>query len=173
MTQQRTMEELDQRAQVARGRDPFDFEFHEYVVRLDWEHAQDFLQPDAEVTEEQWKARRPSLSPLAMVDEILHYMDFAWDKANGCRGISANRSIMHLIAWLWMAGEDELCRELERDLYENDAYCYYGKPQLVKVCRHYGVDWRGHDDDQWRNRESEPGLPADRALEHLGMEVLP
>jgi hypothetical protein len=85
-------------------------------------------------------------SPDTVKKQMLDYMDFAWGKANDCRGISAGRSLNHMAAWLWMLGEDQVATALE-------SYMYYGKPQLRAICEHYGWDWRTWDDGEWRNEE--------------------
>jgi len=69
-------------------------------------------------------------------------MPFAWEKANGCRGISASRSLRHMVAWLWLDGQDEFL-EKWNDLRD---YEYYGKPQLIAICELYGIDWKKFDD---------------------------
>lgn len=73
---------------------------------------------------------------------MLDYMEFAWDKANNGRGISAMRSMHHYMAWTWMLGDD-LGNLLD--------YQYYGKDNLVKICKHYGWDHAKWDDGVRRN----------------------
>jgi hypothetical protein len=68
-------------------------------------------------------------------------MDFAWDKANNGRGISANRSIAHYQAWLWLLGV-EWCDTLM------DDYEFYGKPQLIRICEYLGLDPKQWDDGE-------------------------
>jgi len=63
---------------------------------------------------------------------------------------------MHLVAWLWLDGKD-WAEEIE-------DYEYYGKPQLVRICEEYGIDWRALDDNQWRNDEGGKAISADKAL---------
>lgn len=91
----------------------------------------------------------------AILGEMLGYMPFAWDKANGCRGLSAGRSMMHMAVWLWMLGEGEAFDEVL-------DYGFYGKPQLREICKHFGWDWRKWDDGIWRNDELVDGLPPDQ-----------
>lgn len=88
--------------------------------------------------------------------QIASYMDFAWNKANECRGLSAGRSIQHIQAWLWMLGEEQASREIE-------DYSQYGKPQLRAICEHFGLDWKQWDDGNWRNNEDEEGAVVDAA----------
>lgn len=82
-------------------------------------------------------------------------MEFAWGKANGCRGLSAGRSLEHMQAWVWLMGDDDFWSELDASI--EHAYQYYGKPQLVLICNHYGLDWSQWDDGIWRNFEDSAG----------------
>ncbi len=150
----RTQEEIVERIKARKEHDMFGFEVSEYVNYLDYAHAKEFLKDDT--TKEKWtQVCKDTKSPE---DTIKDYMPFAWDKANNCRGISANRSIMHMIAWLWLDGEDWL----DKDFAEN--YQYYGKPQLVRICDEYSIDWQALDDNKWRNDEDGKAISADKAL---------
>jgi hypothetical protein len=73
---------------------------------------------------------------------MLEYMPFAWDKANDMRGLSAGRSVQHFVGWTWLAGDDELSAWCD----DNSNYQHYGKEILVRICEHYGWDWRQWDD---------------------------
>lgn len=147
----KTQDEIVARVRIRKEHDFFGFETSEYLDYLDFAHAKEFLKPDA--TPEQWeKVHSKAKSPE---DAIKDYMPFAWDKANNCRGISAGRSICHMIAWLWLDG---------KDWPELEDYEYYGKPHLVRICKEYGIDWRALDDNHWRNDEDGEGISADEAL---------
>lgn len=153
----RTQEEIVNRIEARKKYGFLGFETDEYMPHLDYEHAKPYIEDG--VTAEQWAAvTAKTLSPAVRIKD---YMPFAWDKANNCRGISANRSIEHMIAWLWLDGKDWL----EKDYDEN--YCYYGKPQLVRICEEYGIDWRGFDNGRWRNDEDGESITADEALRRL------
>ena len=156
MVTNRTQDEIVARIRTRKNHDFLGFEVVEYVNYLDYAHAKEFLKRKS--TEKQWgevEAKSPE-------NVIKDYMPFAWDKANGCRGISASRSIEHMVAWLWLDGKDWL----EKDYDEN--YQYYGKPQLVRVCEEYGIDWRALDNDRWRNSEDGKAISADEALKSAG-----
>jgi len=94
---------------------------------LDFEHAKQFLKPEA--TKDQWDFI-PS-DRESILKQMEEYMSFAWDKANNCRGLSAARSMDHYTAWIWMLNDDEHFDEL-------DEYQFYGKDNLRKICDHYG-----------------------------------
>jgi len=148
----RTQEEIVARIESRKGNDFFGFEVDEYILFLDYTHAKPYLEDG--VTENGWE--QENHTPIEI---IIDYMPFAWEKANNCRGMSANRSISHFIAWLWLDGDSGW---LDKD-YDNH-YKYYGKPQLVKICEKYGIDWHKLDDDRWANSESEKGITANQAL---------
>lgn len=109
---------------------------------LSFENAKQYLKEG--VTEKEW-TERDLLTPA---EEIEKYMEFAWDKANNFRGISAGRSLEHMMAWLWLDGQDEFLKENDINNYE-----YYGKPQLVAICELYGLDSKKWDDGVRSNSE--------------------
>lgn len=78
--------------------------------------------------------------------EMRDYMEFAWAKANGFRGLSAGRSIQHYQAWLWLLGERDLANDIGN-------YQYYGKDKLVEICDYLGLDSSQWDDGVRRNYE--------------------
>lgn len=138
MPVQRTQEEIVNRIEELKDLDFFGFQRSDLIEYLDFEHAKPYLKDDA--TKEQWdKVVDEREDPVHMIKD---YMEFAWEKANGCRGISAGRSLDHMKAWLWLAGEDEFLEE--HNHFEN--YEYYGKPQLIAICEKYDIDWKQYDD---------------------------
>lgn len=136
----RTQEQIIERINARREDDMFGFEWPYYLEMLPFDAAKQYLKPEA--TGEDWKVKT--------TDEIradaIGYMPFAWEKANNCRGISANRSVMHYQAWLWLLGEDWGDSLM-------DDYEFYGKPQLVRICEHFGLDHKQWDDGIRSNTE--------------------
>ena len=109
------------------------------VIRyLDYDYAKPYLRED--VTREQWELNRRELTDESVIKQIIEYMPFAWGKANDMRGISANRSIDHMRAWLWLLNDGSL------EKMEEIEYEHYGKERLIFVCEHVGIDWRKYDD---------------------------
>lgn len=143
----RTQAEIIRRATEAQKRDIFGFEWAEYLRALTRESAEtlrgSLIKKDADLSD--WK-------PDLLTDEAVRaccvdYMEFAWDKANNCRGISAGRSLAHYRAWLWLMGEDR---------FENvDDYEFYGKNELRRICEFLGLDAAKWDDGVRVNSESE------------------
>ncbi len=126
----RTQDEIVARIEERKKEDLLGFEISEYLAYLDYEHAKPYLKEG--VTEKEWKECATLKTPR---EEILEYLPFAWEKANGERGISAERSVMHIIAWLWLDKSDIL--EKVEKMYE-DEYCDYGKAILQFVGDHLG-----------------------------------
>ena len=128
------------------------------VNYLAFDDAKEWLKPGT--TEEQWnESRRAASSGIDPLVEAKQYLDFAWNKANGCRGLSAGRSLEHYWAWLWLAGEDEFIKALKFEEYE-----YYGKELLTSICAYLNVDPVPLDDGNWVNSESDSGLDQDAVL---------
>lgn len=141
--------------------DQFGFIRNDCIVYLDYELAKPLLTPGC--TAQIWAEQFQRAHTIESVrEEIVKYIPFAWDKANGCRGLSAARSMMHFIAWTFLAGDIELSERIQAMFR---SYQHYGKAVLVLISEHYRVDWRQLDDGKWRNQEDDPGISADEALQ--------
>jgi hypothetical protein len=123
-------------------RDPFGFEVSEYLRAIPYELAKPLI-GDAKVTEAEWNKAHDIRSREDAIRVMCEYAAFAWEKANGCRGISAQRTIMHYIAWTWLAGDAEFSAEIEQQFMTD--YHHYGKPILEAICDRYGINWRALD----------------------------
>lgn len=134
----RTQEDIVNRYEARSGSDTLGFEVGEYIDYLDFSHATPYLETGT--TAEQWGKITVSAPKQAMVN----YMEFAFGKAHGKRGISANRSIKHMIAWAWLSGDDELLASIE-DGYAS-SYCHYGLPILRGICERLGIDPKEYGD---------------------------
>jgi len=125
----RTPQEILARIAVVKDRDFFGTETDDLLFYLDFEHAKSFLQPEA--TDEDWG--KPSrVDPLEAATE---YLEFAFEKCLGHRGLSAARSISHFKAWFWLAGDDDTLAFLE----DESHYPNYGAPMLLKIANVLGV----------------------------------
>lgn len=152
-TTSRTQKEIVSRIEAVRETDLFGAQTGDLVCFLEYEHAKQFLTEGT--TKEQWDTSTSGVvSPARCIAE---YMAFAWDKANNRRGLSAARSIDHMVTWLWLDGKDELAAQIEH-------YDYYGKPQLVAVCNEYGIDWKALDDGEWVDNEDAEPRTAEEVL---------
>ncbi len=150
---------------VSLGEDPsadmFGVERSRLLESLPWETAKGFLGQDSTHTEEGWEVER-TRTRKSVIAQIRGYLEFAWGKANQCRGLSAQRSMSHFKGLIWLMGS-----ELD-GLYEwigtEEHYSFYGKPALVRVSDLVGFDWKRADNDEWRNGEDKPFITADEAL---------
>lgn len=127
--------------------DFFGFQRSDLIGYLPFESAKPFLKEGA--TKEDWPHHKPR-NRQSVMDDMLSYMSFAWEKANNNRGLSAARSINHMQSWLWMLGEEDAAKAIE-------DYDLYGKPQLRAICEHFGWDWEQWDDGRWANDETSEG----------------
>ena len=144
----RTVDEIAKHYETRRGEDFLHYEAEVLVPFLPYELAKPWLKPTSQSKD--WE--QAALSEKGVLDTMRRYMEFAWDKALGHRGISASRSICKLASWLWLLGDDEMvafCRN--EDNYEN-----YGAPMLMAICKQYGFSI---PDDEAAVRMSQ-GLPC-------------
>lgn len=140
----REQDEIVARIEKVKESDIFGFESIEYIDYLDFEHAKPYLKEG--VTQEEWDVK----SQDAIRERMGDYMDFAWNKAINCRGISAGRSIAHYQAWLWIEGA-----WADEDIKALEDYEHYGKDELTKICKHLGLDASQWDDNYRVNNEDE------------------
>ena len=151
----RTQDEILARIKELEPNDFFGHQCSDLAQFLTFENAKPWLKEG--VTSEQWQQLT---DPVKCIRD---YMNFAWGKANDCRGLSASRSIQHMQAWVWLDGKDELADRLE------DVYEFYGKPCLVLVCQEYGIDWKELDNDSWADDKSNTDITAEEALKRKGI----
>jgi hypothetical protein len=154
-TTQRTIPEILNRIDAIKDVDFFGWQTGDLLAYLPYEAAKPHL--IAEVTKLQWHEHTKNFTNVTPEQSIREYMQFAWDKANNCRGISAGRSLEHMKAWLWLDGKDDLANSM-------DDYEYYGKDKLVMVCEEYGIDWKAYDNNEWVNNEGDEPITADEVL---------
>ncbi len=139
-----TQSEIVTRFQERRPGDFFGFETRDYIDGMDFDHAKALDIPQDHVTATEWNNTK-SHSRQHWLGEMLEYMEFAWDKANGFRSVSAMRSIQHYIAWTWLAGDSDFSQQLIDGVFaaDNDPY---GKDTLIAICKHYGWEYAQWDD---------------------------
>lgn len=81
--------------------------------------------------------------------EMCEEMPYAWGQANHLTANTARGNYHRTLAWIWLAGDDDLLIRVER------SYSYHGKPQLREICEYYAWDWRPMDDDLWWSYEGD------------------
>lgn len=125
----RTQEEIKERFDQAD--DLFGTQKGDLISYMTFENAKPYLKEEyvkqVESGEEKWEQ---STDPKK---EILEYLDFAYEKAEGERGLSAGRSMLHFKTWIWLESK-EFYNEII-DLIDN--YTSYGIPVLDKISEHY------------------------------------
>lgn len=106
----------------------FDFSSEVFVPFLPFEQAKPFLKKDS--LEDQWEPK--DFTREQVINDMRDYMEFAWGKVENHRGLSADRSVNKMTAWVWLLGDDDFLKELEKAGYIN-----YGAPKLEVVCKKY------------------------------------
>ncbi len=151
----RTVAEIVARIQAVAPNDFFGAQTSRLIQALPLEDARQFLKEDYVADPVKWEAERLKITEDVR-EAARDYLTFAWDKANNCRGLSANRSIDHFRGLIWLLGEDDEAWWPE--------YEFYGKAILVAVSERVGFDWSLVDNDCWTNEEGERGITAKEAL---------
>ena len=129
----RTPAQIVEQLQATRDSDFLGFTAEVLVRYLTFEQAKPLLKPDAEKGD--WDDDIAPLDRESILAEMRKYMDFAWGKVSGHRGISAGRNVEKMAAWLWVLGDDEAVERIEEV-----SYAQYGAPKLAYVCERYGFE---------------------------------
>lgn len=126
----RTAEEIVQ--QIKGSKSLFGFEVSVWIVYLPFEQARQFLKPEADVSK--WEYKEPTRENI--LSEMREYMAFAWSKVQDHRGLSANRSVEKMKAWLWLLEDQE-----SFDFADDESnYAQYGAPILKHISEKYGFE---------------------------------
>lgn len=145
----RSQEEIVKHIRERTSHDPFGFEIGDLYIQLDFNHAKEFLKEGT--TAKDWnEGRMAADNDQVIIEDMKRYMVFAWEKANDCRGLSANRSVMHFLGWTWLVN-DNLYQRIKKEWDEN--YCHYGKEILIMICEEYKWDWKKWDNGKRVNSE--------------------
>lgn len=126
----RTQEEI--KARFENAEDFIGTQKGDLIEFMEFDTAKSFLKEDyvkqVESGEEKWEVKTDAKK------EILDYLDFAYEKAENERGLSAGRSMLHFKTWIWL-DDDKFYNEII-DMIDN--YTDYGIPTLNKIAEHYG-----------------------------------
>lgn len=136
---------------------PWGVERSRYLMALEYENAREFLRQDQDP--KQWNAGIMRTEEQVR-EEAVSYLRHAWEKANGQRALSAQRSLLHFAGLLWLIGSPEADSLID----ELDDWTHYGKPQLVKISDLFGFPWREHDDGKWCEHAGAPAKTADEVM---------
>lgn len=135
--------------------DPFGFDREVLIGYLPFKVANDagFLRDDAEDWGDDWT--EPTRENV--LRDMGKYMEFAWSKALGHRGLSAGKSVVRMRAWCWLLGDE--------DEIDWDDYAQYGVPILKALCERYGFPV---PDGEWEGKaihRMAAGLPCEPGCE--------
>lgn len=133
----KTVEQIKQKINEGFENDFLGFGISDIIYALSFEDAVEYLTEDfksKETAKEEWEADSYKTDE-AVKKAMLDYLPFAWEKCRDERGLSADRSIQHFIAWAWLI-DDEFCNEIERMYNEN--YSPYGRPILEYIGERLG-----------------------------------
>jgi len=124
---ERTTEEIISRLQ-GRETPVIDFGAMQLAAALPYEDAEPYLRED--VTQEEFEEVAPTEGPPSQwaKGQIESYLDFAIEKAENERGLSAMRSVQKMREWVWLLGDQEVY-----DAFEEADYNPYGLPKLAVV----------------------------------------
>lgn len=132
----KTIEEIIVRCQESD--DFFGFDQEVLLPFLPAEKAKPYLREDADLSG--WK--QCPLEAEVVIKQMREYMDFAWGKVEDHRGLSANRSISKMQAWLWLLEDNETLSFAQK----SSNYPQYGAPILWRICKKYGFAIPDGDD---------------------------
>lgn len=127
----RTQDEIA--AHINDVEDMFGFMTEVCAMYLDYEHAQPFLSEEA--TAAGWGDPKEN-SREFIISEMVDYLEFAFEKAHGQRGLSAGRSVTKMEAWLWLLVDEEMGRFAA----DKSNYAPYGLPILEAIKGKYVVE---------------------------------
>ena len=128
----RTQEEILERFKEVD--DLFGVQKIDLISYMEFEYAKPYLKDEyvnkVETGEEEWN---PSTDPK---EDIVNYLDFAYDKAKNKRGLSAGRNMLHFKTWIWL-DDDKFYNEIIDSI---NNYTNYGIPTLNKISEYYNYD---------------------------------
>ena len=142
----RSQDEIVARIAAVADDDFFGFAREVLIDALDFEHAAPYLKEG--VLPEEWNSQRPA----DFAEEAREYLEFAVEKIDGHRGISASRSVAKLTEYAWLLGRDDVVAAMDHAHYPQ-----YGAPKVKAFADGMGLEW---PDDADLNRMAQ-GLPCE------------
>lgn len=121
--------EIVERYHQQRDGDVLGFVADVLLPHLPVDDVREFMDDDADLSA--WELYEPTTD--AIHSPMRDYMPFAWEKATGHRGISAERSVVKFREWLWLLGNDELMAFAD----DHANYAQYGVPVLKRISEEY------------------------------------
>lgn len=149
MTDTRTQDEIVARIRAVAVGDFLGFRQDVLLRALDFEHAREFLKPEA--TAEQWAEASEAGDLLGAAKA---YYGFAIGKIRDHRGISASRSVDKLGEFAWLLGRDDVVTAMQAA-----EYAQYGAPQVKAFAAGFGLPWPD-EPEMVRMAAGEPCVPG-------------
>lgn len=149
----KTYEEIVKRIEQ-KIKEPLDFQHEVLLPYLPFEQAKKLFKQEAwdEIAKE-WK-EQPLTREYVLGEAEVYMNAYGWPKCQDHRGISAGRTVDKMIAWIWLAGDDDFAEIIER-MIDTD-YAQYGAPILKRICERYG--WQIPQDEPTQRMMN--GLPC-------------
>ena len=136
MISTRTEDEILEHVEHVKDLDFFAVRRCDLWSALPWQTARTRVPILSAIPRKEWEAPDSFIADDdVLVERIIDYIPFAVDKAENHRGLSANRSVDHFKAWVWLMGDDAW-RAIP---WEN--YPQYGAPILAAVADLVGYEW--------------------------------
>lgn len=98
----KNIETIKQKMESVKDEDFLGFICGDLIDTLPFEDAKEYLKDG--ITKEEWEETRLK-TDADVIKKMKGYIDFAYDKAENQRGLSANRSIMHFQAWSFLVDD--------------------------------------------------------------------
>ncbi|MDX3109716.1 hypothetical protein [Nonomuraea angiospora] len=127
----RTQGEIVGRVRAVAAGDFFGWHQEVLLPALDFEHAREFLRPEA--TKERWEEARHGND---LLEAAKAYYGFALGKIRDHRGISAERSTIKLAEFAWLLGRDDVFTAMD-----SAGYAQYGAPKVKAFGEAFGLAW--------------------------------
>jgi hypothetical protein len=126
----RTAEEITARANDGNAEDPFGWTLEVLLPYLELDAVRPFLK-NAATTAEEWDDVRSD--PADLTNAARAYYLFALGKISDERGISAERSVLKLREFAWLAGRDDVVAAMDAA-----DYAPYGAPKVALFGQAFG-----------------------------------
>lgn len=120
----KTQKEIIDKIKKEKNNDLFGTIKNDLMIFLDLENIKPFL--DDENKLKIYKKCKMENTVINIIKKMKDYLDFAFDKAETQRGLSANRSMDHYHTWIWLLNEEKRFGDIRK--YED-----YGISHLNKI----------------------------------------
>ena len=124
----RTQKEIERRAKKQYKQDNTGFEWTMYIDYLSYDRAKRIVPT---LPKDEWQKAHDFVTSTPIIKQMRDYLPFAAKKAMEGRGMSAQRSLRHYVAWFWLMGHDDMANAIEKYLME--SYNNYGKDMLHTI----------------------------------------